>query len=459
MEAETEAVTQTETEAETTPLEALKVKDYGGYEFRVLTQFSNYAITAFDFDDTTGELLNDTIYDRNRYVEEKLNITINNIKGPDYDYGYSAKQLRQMVSAGDDLYDLMSDELRGIVPFSQDGSLVDLYSIPDLDMTNPWWEKNAIRYYDIDGSLYFTHSPMHLHYYESLTVPVFNKKVAEDYQIEDLYTAVHEGRWTLDMFATLSNTVTDDVNGDGKMNAQDDVFGVSLSNILLTYFVIGADCRYTDMGADGRMVFNGVTERWVSITEKLQSYFGTKGNYIDDGTPGASTFTNGYIGAFEADRALFFVDVLGQIKDLRDMDADFGILPLPKYDETQAEYISTFYVGAAGLYVPVTNQMYTEIGPILEHLGAYSYMHLIPAYYETSIKAKQMRDEESLVILEMMLSNISFDLGITFKIGGIDSDYPGIVMNNKNLASHFAAKTEMIDKNLADIYAAYANIQ
>ena len=87
--------------------DALAVKDYGGYEFRVMTAFSNYAITAFDFDTMSGELIEDTIYNRNRAVEEKLNVRIINTKGADGDYGAVDNMLRKNAASGDDMFDLM----------------------------------------------------------------------------------------------------------------------------------------------------------------------------------------------------------------------------------------------------------------------------------------------------------------------------------------------------------------
>ena len=69
--------------AETDIYDTLITKDYGGRVFRVLTNYSNYAITDFDYESLCGELIEDTIYNRDRAVEEKLNIKIENTKSPE----------------------------------------------------------------------------------------------------------------------------------------------------------------------------------------------------------------------------------------------------------------------------------------------------------------------------------------------------------------------------------------
>jgi len=45
--------------------------------------------------------------------------------------------------------------------------------------------------------------------------------------------------------------------------------------------------------------------------------------------------------AFRNDRALFFMAHLGQVTYLRDMESDFGILPLPLFEETQNRYYNS----------------------------------------------------------------------------------------------------------------------
>lgn len=53
---------------------------------------------------------------------------------------------------------------------------------------------------------------------------LFNKQLAENYDIEDLYTVVDEGRWTIDYLAEKAAAVYVDTNGNGTRD-MDDTYG------------------------------------------------------------------------------------------------------------------------------------------------------------------------------------------------------------------------------------------
>lgn len=49
----------------------------------------------------------------------------------------------------------------------------------------------------------------------------FNKNIAKDYDLPDLYSLVREKKWTFDKFSELCHNVTYDLNGDGKYDDND----------------------------------------------------------------------------------------------------------------------------------------------------------------------------------------------------------------------------------------------
>ena len=78
-EPDTAETVQTETEAETeaTWKTTLPDTDMGGWECRVLTiRNEGYAVTTYFMpEELTGEIVNDSIYTRNRDIEEKFHMT------------------------------------------------------------------------------------------------------------------------------------------------------------------------------------------------------------------------------------------------------------------------------------------------------------------------------------------------------------------------------------------------
>lgn len=424
--------TESERDARSEALAALPDEKFDGYSFRVLTGPSNFAIMDVDTEEMNGEIINDTIFTRNRTVEERLNIRISSLIMPGYEDPQNT--LKAMVAAGDDIWDVVFSESAISAPSAADGWFLNLYDIDGIDWEQPWWENNIRKYFEISGCLYFTHTPMQLHYYESLVTPLFNKDIVADYGLDNPYEYVMNGTWTMDKMVTMGLSVINDVNADGKMSPADDMFAISDSPNLIQYLPIGAGYRYTTT-EEGDIRYEGMTERLVSIVETYSRLFAEKNATITDSVPGVRDYPLGYIGLFAAGHSLFYLDVLGRVKDLRTMDADFGILPLPKYDEDQPAYISTNYTGASILIVPITNQHLAVTGAALECLSAYSYFDLIPAYYEINIQGKQIRDEESIAVLDLMLSNITCDMNLIFGWGNVGDTISDVIMKGSPVAS------------------------
>jgi len=108
---------------------------------------------------------------------------------------------------------------------------------------------------------------------------------------------------------------------------------------------------------------------------------------------------------------------------MRNMDVDFGILPMPKYDENQDRYYHIVSVWNAPL-MSVSSMIDSpeKIGYILELMAAKSVDTLTPAFYDTQLKHKLLRDDESEEMLDIILSSITFDLGAAYEFGGLVRD-------------------------------------
>lgn len=80
--------------------------NFEGYEFRVLSAEYDPSGTfvLFDTPEETGEVLIDSLYKRNREIEERFNIRFAASEAP---YGENYSTLRQTVLAGEDAYDLI----------------------------------------------------------------------------------------------------------------------------------------------------------------------------------------------------------------------------------------------------------------------------------------------------------------------------------------------------------------
>jgi len=433
--------TETEINEEDLLYDSLVPYDYDGYKFRFLTSWSNYGITYMDVEGMTANIINDTVYKRNRAIESLLDITI--YEEGDLEFREPMARCKKMVLAGSDEADVIFTESFYAASVVGDKFMHNLYDIGDVNWENPWWEDTIREFFTINDKLYFTYSPMHLHYYESLVTPLFNKDIAREKQLENIYETVKEGKWTIDKMASLAQGIVDDKNGDGVMNVEDDLYGIAASMNLVVYMPLAAGCRYTEKGDDGKIVFVGNNERLISTVEKLNGIFGGTDRVIG---------TTEYSRLFQENHSLFFLDVLGRVKDFRAIDMDFGIIPLPKYDEEQADYISSTYKGGSVMLVPSSNKAYDEIGTILEYFGAYSYRDLIPAYYEINIQGQQTRDEESVEMLEIMLEKITADLDVIYGWGDVEGKVNKAVSSGEGFVSAIASSESSVAKDIEILY-------
>ncbi|MBQ3815981.1 MAG: hypothetical protein II836_07980 [Clostridia bacterium] len=149
-------------------------------------------------------------------------------------------------------------------------------------------------------------------------------------------------------------------------------------------------------------------------------------------------------------RLLFFSNQLLVALNLREMDSDFGILPHPKLEETQADYLCPVsYWWATFAVVPKANNRYDLTGDMMEAMGYYSQQLVTPAYMEKSISGKSLRDEDSLEMLDIILSRRVYELAAIYDWGGVNSMFSHLsTSSNPKFASAYKSVQKMSAKAL-----------
>jgi hypothetical protein len=115
---------------------------------------------------------------------------------------------------------------------------------------------------------------------------------------------------------------------------------------------------------------------------------------------------------FSEGRALFSVMTLKLISTyLSDMEDGYGILPTPKYDTFQQEYMS-FVNGSGGLVMMSKNVADPEFaGAVMEGMAAYNYSHVTPNMFQVITKLQVAQDPASARMVDLIIRNRVFDLG------------------------------------------------
>ena len=121
---------------------------------------------------------------------------------------------------------------------------------------------------------------------------------------------------------------------------------------------------------------------------------------------------------FKNDQGLFFAGAFGDIADFRDMETDFGVLPIPKYDEIQQDYYSLVTWNVQPASMPISVGDTSRAALILEALAYESSLGLTDAFYDVYLIDKLARDDDTVKMFDILFASKTFDLDWYAKITG-----------------------------------------
>jgi len=394
---------------------------YGGYEMRFLVRDETHMIfVSKDIyaEEETGESVNDAVYKRNRTIEAKYEIKISreSVSNP-------GNFIQRLISAGDCPYDVMIEATGLSSALSGRNMIVDLKTVPHLDFDKPWWDQTLTKELTIGNKLFCNVSDLIIADKDGTWGVLFNKNIIQDYALEDPYKFVESGNWTIDKFYEMSRGVSIDLNGDGKYDVMDDMFGFATEPYNIFMMIIGSGCRLAEKDASDLPVMSAGIQRFLTAYEKaveIDKDISTINASRITGAAASDPFYGGIIPAFDEGRIMFYMGSMALVPLFRGMEQDFGILPIPKFDESQEEYYTTMSVFNNGaIYIPITNQELERTGILIEALSAESRYTLLPAYYDLTLKTKMARDDESSAMLDILFGNRIIDVGAAYNFGGI----------------------------------------
>ncbi len=453
---ETTAI-ETEVTRENIP-DNLPDKKFDGRNFHLLTR-QDYEV-KFMPEDMTGEPVNDALYNRNTQIQERFNISMS-YTAPACVWGSSSKtwnqDLENSVMAGDGAYDLVAGYASTVPEIVTKNILLNWHDIPYIDLSQPWWSETVSEALTVNGKLFLLTGDYSLSLWDNMFAFLFNKQVALDNDLEDLYGLVKDNKWTLDKMTELASTVAYDADGNGKYDANDTYGLLANWSTSIDTFQIACEMDIISHTEDGGLEITMMSEKAVDIVTKVTSLLNDSHimyAFAGKGDDDASTYNS----MFANNQALFFAIYFNNVTNLRDMDTDFGILPYPKLNEAQATYASTSRDNFDLFVLPVDVKDQEFSGIITEALCAESYRSVIPTYYDVVLKSKSARDEQSAEMIDLIRDTLTFDLGYlcSTSLNGIGHIFVNMVReNNTDLASRLASKETAAQTALDEMLAAY----
>jgi len=150
--------------------------------------------------------------------------------------------------------------------------------------------------------------------------------------------------------------------------------------------------------------------------------------------------------AFQRDRVYFLGTNLKNLRVFRNMESEYGIVPYPKLDGEQKDYISNVD-GAATMTVMPKGADPELSGTIAEAMARESSLSVIPAYYDSTLQLKFTRDDDTKEMLQILKDTAYFDLGYIYNFGGSGFISMNLLQQkSKNLASWYEKNAGSIQK-------------
>ncbi|MCL1792391.1 MAG: hypothetical protein FWG34_00825 [Oscillospiraceae bacterium] len=281
---------------------------------------------------------------------------------------------------------------------SGQGLLMNLYELPHLNLSEPWWNRIITEELTINKKLNFAVGDGNSSSLACCMVMFVNNTVQKEYGLPNIYDTVFDGKWTIDYMSELTKTISKDLNGDGIMD-ENDLYGAYITNYnQWDGFMQSSNIKMTKKDENGIPYLDAEYDKLASLVDKVYDLiYENPGSYVMKGNVGQDFSSD----MFKNDQVLFWPGMLViAIERFRDMESDYSIIPYPKYDEAQNRYYTRIQDGVSLFCVPNNCGNPEMVGAFMEAVSSESYKNVSPAYFDVAMKLKYARDEASAKMLD-----------------------------------------------------------
>ncbi len=402
--------------------------EYNGATFTIMCRDPEMGWGEMAIVSTTQEealtVLDNATYNRNQRISEdydvKLNFVTFNDANASADSFYVA--LNENGLSGDNICDICIPGIIDAAVLSSGGLFVNLDNVPYVDLDAPWWQKSLNDSMRLLNRQYFAINDSLLNDKQDTYVMFFNKSMFDDVKMEYPYSLVDSGQWTIDRFSEMIKNYGSDLNSNNVADYEDKYGFVGF---IYDVFYVGSGYTAAYLDKDtGLPVLRDMDSKMQNIYEKV--YKIVKGGsswdtYSVGQEPLYNNDINGTFGIAFDEKSLFTCGPLGFYFSLiNKLVSDVGMVPCPKYDETQTRYYHRAgYNGSTAITILKTTSDQERAGIILEAFGAESKNFISPAYYEKLLTNRYAQDEDSKRMITLVIDTEVFDLDQIFRWGAM----------------------------------------
>ena len=368
-------------------------------------------------EEDSAALVDQAVFARNNRVSAEfgVQIEIHPVAGTWETKETFIQTLSQSVAAGDDAYQLAATHTAYNANISLNEQYYDLRSLGNaINLDAPWWSASFNENCTVYDKLFITAGDLALTLWEGMYAVFFNRKLATDYCLENLYQMVRDKEWTLEALTEITAGLYQD-DGNDQLGPED-IYGLLINRHAMRVFLTTCQLpiceRTTDGGYELVLMDEDHIDKTTSVYDSIYALIyekdGTYDSQLQDGdyTEMAEIFTGG--------RSLFMMGTLDNSPKLRAADMEFGILPFPKYDDEQEEYYAHTYDGLSSFGIPLSAKDPAMCAKILDAMAAENKTSVIPAYNEIVLDGRVAQDGDSREMLNIIRENLFFDFGFAY---------------------------------------------
>lgn len=405
--------------------DSIGTKDFGGEEV-VISVLDNYEYELFGAEDSK-DTLDQLLFKRNRALQDRFNVEL--VSLPTQSTGIGDQQshyddVQRALSRNETDFDVVAMFAYQSGKLIKSGFYLDWrsdipYCADSIKAGADWWPKGINDDCTIFGRQYVAVSDICITAIEMAWSIVFNKDMVADYNIvsqigtlagkqyESMYDVVDSGDWTLDiMYNALKNffipgTSDKEESGTYGMVLQGstgvDAFAFSFGYHYIINDGINVPELWTPTGGT------------ITTLETLRNFSASAGVY---NAYGKGKTESDLATMFAERHTLFATMPLETLKGdiIHEMDDSFGILPYPKLNTQQKQYLSGTVDHYSVLSVPWTNFNTERVGAVIEAISAYNNLNVNDVYYEAIVTHKNTRDPESVRMINLIMEGRVYDL-------------------------------------------------
>lgn len=401
--------------------------------------------------DTQSDVVAYAVYTRNMAIEDRLDVKLEMLMD---DTDPTAKHSTAVKSGSSD-YDIVADSTYVIIQAVLKGEFVNLRDMQYMDLDKYYWTQgyNDIVSFGENSKQYLASGALAISMFRYMFVTVYNREVFEDLGETDLYEVVKNGEWTLDY---QNQIIADRYQDSGTVvNKKDDrdMYGlITGDTVSVDPYCVAANIQLVSKNEEGEWFYN--TEqfaRTVDLCEKIQALYNNSSTHVFKTATYDDTGKTDIVEAFAASKSMMAtVQVFALETNVGDLaEFDYGIVPMPKFDENQEKYAT--YVQDQVTGIGVSSSISDEdtlamMGAVLECMASESYATVVDAYYSTALSYQYLQNPESKEMLDLIYDSLTFDFS------GACSN---IIMNNggqsirDQLRPLFSGKSTKLGSTLA----------